>query len=205
VTNPVACGTDVSDGRCIDAAAALFCRVDPRVLACCGDKLCEGQETGASCQVDCAPLPCGNRVLEPPEECDDGNVVPGDGCAPTCVIESDVSIFGTAQGGGVALTVDGVLVSVPTSAGQTSEEVAQAIAAAIEADPVLSANGVTAFADGNRVVTTGTIEDVTINDPGLSTEPILTPVPALSPISLGMLVVALGSAAALAGTRRRRA
>jgi cysteine-rich repeat protein len=205
VTNPVACGTDVSDDRCIDAAAELFCRVDSRVLACCGDKLCEGQETGTSCQVDCAALPCGNRVLEPPEECDDGNVVPGDGCAPTCVIENDVSIYGTAEGGSVEVTVDGVLVSAPTTAGQTSEFVAQGIAAAIEADPVLSASGVTAFADGNRVVTTGTIEDVTISDPGLSTEPIVTLVPVLSPISLGLLVVALGSAAALAGRRRRRA
>jgi hypothetical protein len=70
---------------------------------------------------------------------------------------------------------------------------------------VLSANGVTAFADGNRVVTTGTIENVTIHDPGLSTEPIPPKVPALFPISLWMLVVALGIAAARVGTRRRRA
>ena len=145
---------------------------------------------------------CGNRLLEPPEECDDGNVVPGDGCAPTCVLEDDVSLYGTAEGGGVEVTVDGVLVSVPTTAGQTSEQVAQAIAAAIEADPVLSSNGVTAFADGNRVVTTGNIESVTINDPGLSTEPPMTLVPALSPVSLGMVVIALGSLAAFAGMRR---
>jgi cysteine-rich repeat protein len=202
VTGPIACGTDVSDDRCIDAAGNLFCRVAPRVLACCGDKLCEGQETGLSCQIDCAPLPCGNRVLEPPEECDDGNVVPGDGCAPTCVLEDDVTIYGTAEGGGVEVTVDGVQVSIPTTAGQTSEQVAQAIAAAIEADPVLSANGVTAFADGNRVVTTGSIDSVTLNDPGLSAEPPMILVPALSPVSLGLLVIALGGIAALAGTRR---
>jgi cysteine-rich repeat protein len=186
VTNPLACGDDVNDDRCIDAAAELFCRVAPRVLACCGDKLCEGQETGASCAVDCAPVPCGNRVLEPPEECDDGNVVPGDGCAPSCEIEDSVAFFGLAQGGGVELTVDGVLVSVPTTAGQTTAQVAEAVAAAIEADPVLSASGVTAFADGNRVVTTGTIESVSIDDPGLSTEPSIA-VPALSPLALGLL------------------
>jgi spore coat protein A len=203
VTNPVACGTDVSDARCIDAAEELFCRVAPRVLACCGDKLCEGQETGASCQVDCAPLPCGNRVLEPPEECDDGNAVPGDGCAATCQLEDDVSIFGIAQGGGVELVVDGVVVSQPTTAGQTGQEVAQAIAAAIEADPVLSGAGVTAFADGNRVVTTGTIESVTIGDPGLSTEPVPPPVPALSPIAVGMLAASLVGLGALVNRRRR--
>jgi spore coat protein A len=205
VTNPVACGTDLADDRCIDAAAGLFCRVAPRVLACCGDKLCEGQETGASCQIDCAPLPCGNRKLEAAEECDDGNIVPGDGCAPTCVLEDDVSIYGTAQGGSVDVTVDGVLLSVTTSTGQTGADVAQAIAAAIAADPVLSAAGVTAFADGNRVVTTGTIENVTVDDPGLSTEPIVIPVPALSPISRGMLGVALGAMAALAVRRSAHA
>jgi cysteine-rich repeat protein len=34
------------------------------------------------------PLPvCGNGVIEPPETCDDGNVVPGDGCSHICTIE----------------------------------------------------------------------------------------------------------------------
>jgi spore coat protein A len=57
VTNPVKplpCG-DVNDDRCIDASANLFCRVEPRVMACCGDALCEGQETVGSCAVDCVP------------------------------------------------------------------------------------------------------------------------------------------------------
>jgi cysteine-rich repeat protein len=203
VTNPIVCGADVDDARCIDAADDLFCRVAPRVLACCGDKLCEGQETAATCQVDCAPLPCGNRVLEPPEECDDGNVVPGDGCAPSCELEDDVSFYGSAEGGGVELTVDGVLVSVPTTLGQTVDEVASAVASAIEADPVLAASGVTAFADGNRVVTTGTIESVTSNDPGLSTEPPVPPqVPSLTPVALVLLAVTLGVVASM--MRRRR-
>jgi spore coat protein A len=187
VTNPIACGDDVNDGRCIDAAAELFCRVAVRVLACCGDKLCEGQETGASCAVDCDPVPCGNRILEPPEECDDGNVVRGDGCAPGCELEDEVSFYGSAQGGGVEITVDGVLVSVETIDGQTTEEVAAALAAAIEAHPALS---VTAFADGSRLVTTGTIDLVTITDPGLSTSPIVA-VPALSPAALGVLAILL--------------
>ncbi|MHC4429317.1 MAG: multicopper oxidase domain-containing protein, partial [Planctomycetota bacterium] len=160
VTNPIACGDDVNDDRCIDAGDNLFCRVAARVSACCGDKLCEGQETGTSCAVDCDPVPCGDRVLEPPEECDDGNIVPGDGCSPACEIEDSVSFYGSAEGGGLQLTVDGELVSVPTTAGQTTAQVAQAVAAAIESHPVLSGNGVTAFADGNRVVTTGTIGSV---------------------------------------------
>jgi spore coat protein A len=36
-----------------------FCRVSPRLRACCGDALCEGQETETSCAVDCAgPAVC---------------------------------------------------------------------------------------------------------------------------------------------------
>jgi spore coat protein A len=58
VNSPISCGDDVNDGRCIDAADKLFCRVAPRVLACCGDKLCEGQETlPDACDVDCIPVP----------------------------------------------------------------------------------------------------------------------------------------------------
>jgi cysteine-rich repeat protein len=29
---------------------------------------------------------CGNGVLEPPEQCDDGNLLPDDCCAPDCTI-----------------------------------------------------------------------------------------------------------------------
>ncbi len=55
---PIGCGVDVNDNRCIDASANLFCRVTARVSACCGDKLCEGAETIASCGIDCDPNAC---------------------------------------------------------------------------------------------------------------------------------------------------
>ena len=35
-----------------------------------------------------APPVCGNRIIEPPETCDDGNTVSGDGCSATCQIEN---------------------------------------------------------------------------------------------------------------------
>jgi hypothetical protein len=55
--NPIACGIDVNDDRCIDSRDNLFCRVAPRVRACCGDALCEGAETlSAACDVDCNPV-----------------------------------------------------------------------------------------------------------------------------------------------------
>jgi spore coat protein A len=46
---------DCSDTRC--TTNGFFCRTEPRVLACCGDALCEGQEqvTAAGfCALDCA-------------------------------------------------------------------------------------------------------------------------------------------------------
>ena len=31
---------------------------------------------------------CGNGLVEPPETCDDGNVLPGDGCSAACLLEN---------------------------------------------------------------------------------------------------------------------
>jgi cysteine-rich repeat protein len=36
-----------------------------------------------------ASVACGNNMLDPGEQCDDGNVVAGDGCSPICQIESE--------------------------------------------------------------------------------------------------------------------
>jgi cysteine-rich repeat protein len=135
-------------------------------------------------------ISCGNGDLEPTEECDDGNTAPGDGCSDTCELEDEVSFYGRAEGGNVTITVDGVVLVVPTTGGQLAGAVAAAIAAAIEADPTLAAAGVTAFADGQRLVTTGTIDSVVVNDAGLGTSP-STLVPALSGLGLVLLVGAL--------------
>jgi spore coat protein A len=129
---------------------------------------------------------CGNGAVEPTEECDDGAALPGDGCSASCDIEDSVSFGGAAQGGDVTITVDGVVVVVPTSAGQTAQQVAEAVAAALAADPTLSAAGVTTGRFGVRVVTTGTIDSVVLNDAGLSIEP--APVPSLGPLALALLV-----------------
>jgi hypothetical protein len=61
--NPIAsCGFDVDgftllDDRC--TTGGYFCRIHPRLSACCGDALCEGGEiaTPGSCDVDCIPVP----------------------------------------------------------------------------------------------------------------------------------------------------
>jgi cysteine-rich repeat protein len=53
--------------------------------------------------VNLVPVGCGDTFLNPPEQCDDGNVVDGDGCSSTCTLET----FPNAQscpGHTVALT-----------------------------------------------------------------------------------------------------
>lgn len=46
-----------------------------------------GFATAARAQVEPPPV-CGNGVLEAPEECDDGNLVPGDCCSELCLDEN---------------------------------------------------------------------------------------------------------------------
>ncbi|MFQ5495617.1 MAG: DUF4215 domain-containing protein [Phycisphaerae bacterium] len=41
----------------------------------------------AGIAVDPRVQGCGNNIVEPPEQCDDGNTLPGDGCDENCVIE----------------------------------------------------------------------------------------------------------------------
>ncbi len=71
-TNPIACGIDATDRRCIDGAAQLFCRTMPRLLASCGDHLCEGQETAASCPQDCSVPFCEATEITNELSCADG-------------------------------------------------------------------------------------------------------------------------------------
>jgi cysteine-rich repeat protein len=52
---------------------------------------CAGMADGTSCGTDrtcraglCAPTTCGNHLVDPGEECDDQNLVSGDGCEADC-------------------------------------------------------------------------------------------------------------------------
>ncbi|MBT4021208.1 hypothetical protein HOF17_02410, partial [Candidatus Peribacteria bacterium] len=72
----------------------------------CGDCV-EGVCVGGICQEVSTAAVCGNWVKEGTEECDDGNVVDGDGCSALCVGE------GLCDGGGQEACDAGVC---PTSA-----------------------------------------------------------------------------------------
>ncbi len=44
----------------------------------------------AACRPNCSPRRCGDHILDSGhgEQCDDGNIAPGDGCSTTCLLES---------------------------------------------------------------------------------------------------------------------
>ena len=107
---------------------------------------------------------------------------------------------GTAQGGTIDFTVGAVFLSVTTTAGQTAAQVAAAVGAAINADPTLSAGGVTATASGTLVtVDGGVITSTTINDPGIGHQSI--GIPALS--GPGLILFLLLTTSVLLAIRRR--
>jgi len=110
---------------------------------------------------------CGNATLEPTEQCDDGNLANGDLCSSDCNREEFVEFEGQGQGGTVRITVMGVLVIVTTNPGATPEQIAAAVAAAINADPTLAGMGVVATASGSTLHIGGQVDDIVFTDPGL--------------------------------------
>ena len=77
---------------------------------------------------------------------------------------------------------------VATSPGMSAADVAAAVAAAIAADPTLSAAGITASANGSSFETNGELFVFVVDDPGLTGGGPF-PVPSMGPT--GMLVAAL--------------
>ena len=77
------------DGACV-GAGALVCDVDAWCaqnggVPACFTAACDPDQ---GCIYTALAGCCGNLVVEAPEACDDGNLVPGDGCSASCVNES---------------------------------------------------------------------------------------------------------------------
>jgi cysteine-rich repeat protein len=133
---------------------------------------------------------CGDGSVDAGEECDDGNQIAADGCAASCETESALLFTGSASGGNVTLVIDGVMLTVTTTAGQSAAEVAANLAAAINADATLIGLGVTAASSGDTLYTPGNITSLTIKDNGLA--PNSVPLgPAAAPL-LGLALLGLG-------------
>ena len=71
-TNPVGCGVDESDTRCVNATLGWACRAPARLRASCGDRLCEGAETVSNCALDCAVPVCVGTESPAEVSCGDG-------------------------------------------------------------------------------------------------------------------------------------
>jgi cysteine-rich repeat protein len=145
---------------------------------------------------------CSDEVRNGGEQCDDGDLADGDGCDHICQIEVADSweFTGSFGAGTVRFTVAGVAFEIPTFPGQTPEDVAAAVAAAMNADPSLQEMDIFAAATGSTVITNGLIVDRMIHqDPA--------PVPASTDWGLVLLMVFMVFAATmvLRSTPRTRA
>ncbi|MEM9876669.1 MAG: DUF4215 domain-containing protein [Myxococcota bacterium] len=74
-----------------------------------GNEICDGDGNGvpgetATCDADCTAAECGDGVLNPTagEACDDGNLVPNDGCSALCTIDQN-TMTGTGGSGGAGV------------------------------------------------------------------------------------------------------
>jgi hypothetical protein len=99
-------------------------------------------------------------------------------------------LSGVAAGGTIDLTVNGVMLIVPTSPGESSSEVAANLAAAINADATLAGMGVAAASEQGELIVNGSVSEFVVQDPGLSVAAILPVVPFL-PRSLLVVFAAL--------------
>ncbi len=70
--------------------------------------------------VEVIPAACGNGIAEPPEQCDDGNAVAGDGCTPDCTLETVGHDIETCPGQGITLSGAGDAPRKVSLAGSTS-------------------------------------------------------------------------------------
>jgi cysteine-rich repeat protein len=115
---------------------------------------------------------CGNGTVEPPEQCDDGNDVNGDGCYETCILESSIEVSGTANGGSLDLQFaerGGPPIQVTTIQGQSADTVAASIESVMNGDSELQA----AQRSADKVMTAKLVTDAEptladSNDSGLT-------------------------------------
>lgn len=108
----------VVDGWASDERGAytLTISVSPAatVGGACGPELTDAHcGAGTVCHTDvCAMVMCNDAIVEGDEDCEDGNVMPGDGCSADCHFE-DFGVGGDMCAGVVPLTL------VPTSSAGT--------------------------------------------------------------------------------------
>ena len=109
-----------------------------------------------------------------------------------------IALNGTAQGGLVEIEISGVSVSATTQAGDSAEDVVDALVAAIHANATLAAQGVSADRNGSALAVSEPATLLQLTDPGLAVA-----VPALGPAGIALLLGLLAWVGA--GAARRAA
>ena len=128
------------------------------------------------CVVERSEVTCGDSVVDPLEQCDDGNLERGDGCSERCAFEMSVIVQSFAGEASVGLWIDSVPIAVQVTAGQSVEDVAEALAQTINNHSGLQTRGTRALASGATLFTDGRIDVITLDAfiwPGSSALPAL--------------------------------
>lgn len=60
------------------------CAPDPETIVCDTGILCPKGTYCGAVQPVCLTTSCGNGIVDPNEQCDDGNITGGDNCSPIC-------------------------------------------------------------------------------------------------------------------------
>jgi cysteine-rich repeat protein len=69
------------------ALAVTGCASQPSASVCPNGIVCPGGTQCAAAQAVCITNNCGNGLTDPGEQCDDGNIIDGDGCSHGCTTE----------------------------------------------------------------------------------------------------------------------
>jgi hypothetical protein len=154
-----------------------------------------GDELGNALALSGQTLVVGAHLADP------GGVADA-GAAYVFTLPTFRTFGGVAEGGAVELVLAGVTLVVPTSPGMSPASAAGAVAAAIAADPTLSAAGISASANGATLETNGELVFFLVDDPGLAGGPVAVPSLGTAGRIFAALVL-LGLAARPLGHRRR--
>jgi hypothetical protein len=160
-----------------------------------GSDVALGDELGNALALSGQSLVVGAHLADPAG-------VANAGAAYLFTLPTSRSFSGVGVGGAVELVLAGVTLVVPTSPGMDAVRVAEAVAAAIAADPTLSAAGIAATANGATLETNGELVFFLVDDPGLAGGPVAVPSLGTAGRIFAALVL-LGLAARPLGHRRR--
>jgi fibro-slime domain-containing protein len=118
----VASNEQCDDGNNVDGdGCSKTCTLEgkpvnvPEGWACTSPK----QANGCVGPTTCTTTVCGNKVKEGSEQCDDGNLVTGDGCSPSCRLEP---VCPPAGGACTTPCGDGLLLPVDKANGQECDD-----------------------------------------------------------------------------------